>query len=54
MGVLKELLLALNRNGRAFAGSAAYPEPPQLHIPPDLRDAVDIERQAADDADPDH
>lgn len=43
MGLIRDLLLALNRNGRSVSGSAAFPEPPRLTVPQGRKDAVDRE-----------
>lgn len=43
MGSLRTFLLSWNRLGRGWWGSAAFPEPPQLHVPDDLRHAIDEE-----------
>lgn len=41
MGFVRDLLLVLNRHGRALEGSAAFPRPPELPVPPDLKHAID-------------
>ena len=43
----------LNRHGRAFSGPTAYPEPPRLIVPEDLKDAVDRQALEPDDDDQD-
>jgi hypothetical protein len=48
MGRLRDLLLALNRLGRDTGGSSAYPEPPRLDGPPEVRRNVDGEESASE------
>ncbi len=43
MGFLRHLLLTLNRHGRTFEGSAAFPAPPEFQVPPDLKEAIDAQ-----------
>ena len=38
----------MNRQGRALDGSAAYPEPPRLSVPAEVREAVDAVEKFAD------
>jgi hypothetical protein len=41
MGRLRDLLLGLGRIGRETHGGSAYPEPPGLTVPPEVREYVD-------------
>jgi hypothetical protein len=51
VGFLRHLLLTLNRHGRALEGSAAYPPPPELFVPPALKDGLDAQDPEEDDPD---
>lgn len=52
MGLLRDLLLVLNRHGRAVEGSAAFPRPPELHVPPGLKEAIDAQEPEGEEPDP--
>lgn len=54
VGFLRHLLLTLNRHGRALEGSAAYPPPPELFVPPGLKEAIDAEDPDEDEPDARH
>lgn len=43
MSSIRDFLLAWSKLGRGFYGSAAYPDPPRLPVPDEIREAVDAQ-----------
>ena len=43
---LRDLFRSMSSFGRGLEGSAAYPAPPELPIPEDLKRAIDEENEA--------